>query len=65
MIISVGDLTSFLPETWTTITHDDELRRPPLSVKRPLALEAIASSDTGFEDRSKPALRACIKKKLV
>ena len=41
-IISVVYLTSFLPETWTTITHDDELRRPPLSVKRPVIREALA-----------------------
>ena len=64
-IISVGDLTSFLPETWTTITHDDELRRPPLSVKRPSALKAIAFSVAGFEDRSLPAFEDGLEEVVV
>ena len=33
-IISVVDLTSFLPETWTRTNHDEESWRLPLSVKR-------------------------------
>ena len=35
-IISVVGLTSFLPETWTRITHDEESKRLTLSVKQSL-----------------------------
>ena len=51
-IISVVCLTGFLPETWTNITHDDELRRPPLSVKRLETWEAVAFQVSRIEDRS-------------
>ena len=33
-IISVVDLTSFSPETWTLTRHDEESKRVALSVKQ-------------------------------
>ena len=51
-IISVVDLTSFLPETWTRITHDEESRRLPLSVKQSLDGFDFQVLSIDIEDRS-------------